>query len=554
MAFAAWPHQTFAREETHRRIARGVRSLCITSPTGSGKSAIMRMLLEDFVAQGLTCAIFTNRRLLTSQLSRALNDAGIHLGIRAAQFESWADPNAPVQVCSLQTEVARVIKKRERAVRRSSSEDEAMRAFSLFPAQRVIVDEAHLQGGDQMTGILKEYCEKYNAIPIGITATPLGVSHLYDELLVAANNSQLREIGALVPAYCYEPASFDVWKIRRTKSGVYSQKEMEDKVKAIWSQHVVAEIYEQWMKLNPDGRPAMCMAPGVKEALGLAQDFQRQGINAAHIDGEGLYVDGKYYHTTEQEDRDELFERAKNHDIPIIFNRYVLREAVDLPFLEQLILATPIASLTAYLQVVGRVLRACPATGKDRAIIVDHGGSVRMHGSPNLDRDHEWMKYFKEQPDKITHDRLESLRDPDHKEAEPITCPKCSMIRKTGPKCPGCGHEHDKSVRMVIQESGDLVAVKGDMFPKRRVTVKANTVSLWTGYYWACKNAKRPMSFSQARAAFKHDHHYWPPKDLPLMPKDPADWTRKIKSVEMSDLIPKPPVQGQPNLFKGEKS
>ena len=123
MSRPLWPHQSFAVEETLARIDAGVRSLCVSSPTGGGKSTIVEKLLEAFVARGQQCAVFTNRRLLTSQLSRGLNQAGIHLGVRAANFESWTDTTAPVQICSMQTEHHRVLKKRERAMQRLATED-----------------------------------------------------------------------------------------------------------------------------------------------------------------------------------------------------------------------------------------------------------------------------------------------------------------------------------------------------------------------------------------------------------------------------------------------
>ena len=111
------------------------------------------------------------------------------------------------------------------------------------------------------------------------------------------------------------------------------------------------------------------------------------------------------------------------------------------------------------------------------------------------------------------------------------------MIRKTGKQCPGCNFEHPQSIRKVIQESGDLELVKGDVFPKRRVKSKPDTISIWKQCYFRCLNAKRPMSFHQARALFKYENSYWPPRDLPLMPKNESDWSRKIKAVDKMDLI-----------------
>lgn len=534
-------HQAFGVSEVLRLIDTGTKSMCVTSPTGGGKSLIMELLLEEFVRRSMTSALFTSRRLLTNQLAKGLNSAGIPIGVRAAGFESWTDLNAPVQICSMQTELHRVIKKREKAIRNWVSEADAHQQHSLPPANVVMLDEIHMNAGQSMTSMVREYQEKHNAIVIGVSATPLGVSHLCDELVIAGNNSQLRACGALVPAYCYEPASFDIWKIRRTKSGVYSQSELEDRVKAIWSQHVVSNVYDSWKSLNRDGKPSLGFAPGVPESLGLATEFWKHGINAAHIDGGGIFVDGKYVGTTEQEARDEVFARSKSGEVPIIFNRFVLREAIDLPWIECLSLATPIASLLSYLQTVGRALRASPSTGKASATIIDHGGAIRMHGSPNMDRDADWMAYFHKDADKITADRLDRMRDPECQEPEPITCPECGCIRKSGPKCPQCGHEHGKSTRRVIQEDGKLKLVTGDVFPKRRVKMKADTAKIWEQCYHRCKRAKKPMSFKQVRNLFKHENHYWPPMDLPLMPLSKMDWSRKVCDVRVDELIPKPP-------------
>lgn len=534
-----WPHQQFAVSEAVSKMMAGDRSFCITSPTGGGKSRIIQRLCEWAVHRGLQVAIFTNRRLLTSQLSRGLSDSGIHLGVRAAEFESWSDPSAPVQVCSAPTEAARVLKRREDAMKRLATEAEAHRDHQLFPANIVIIDECHMNCADRMMEIVREYREKWNSVVIGITATPLGVSHMLDELIVAGNTSSLRACGALVAAKCYEPAVIDLPKIRRSKQEIFTQKQFDDATKAIWSQHIVGEVFRNWMELNPDGKPALAMAPGVKESMGLAVEFNRRGVNAAHISGDAIYVDGKHTRTSKQEARDEIFARSRDGSVPIIFNRFVLREAIDLPWLEHLILCTPIASVLSYVQTVGRVLRACPSTGKTDALITDHAGSLRLHGSPNMDRDADWRQYFREDEFKMTRDRQNELRDPEKKEPEPITCPECTMVRKSGPICPGCGYQCTESVRRVIQESGELVRVKGDVFPRRKTKMKADTTDIWLRCYYRMKNARNPKSFSQAYGLFVYENRYQPPRDLPMMPKDPRDWTRKIKTVPATQLYSK---------------
>lgn len=532
-----WPHQITAVSESIRRIEEGASSICVTSPTGGGKSRIIQRLCEWACAQNWTVAVFTNRKLLTAQLARGLANNGIHVGVRAAEFESWSDPTAPVQICSTPTETSRVIRARERAIQRLATEEEAHRDHQLAPAQLVIIDEVHINCADGMMQIVSEYREKHRAIVIGITATPLGVSHMLDELIVAGNMTSLRECGALVLAECYEPAVIDLPKIRKSKQEIFTQKEFDNATKAVWSQHIVGMVYDHWKKLNPGALPALGMAPGVKESIGLAQEFARHGVSAAHIDGTGIFVDGEYHKTSKQEDRDEIFARSKSGDIKVIFNRYVLREAIDLPFLEHMILATPIASPLSYVQTVGRVLRASPATQKTKAIITDHAGSIRLHGSPNMDRDKDWLQYFYESESKLQRDRQNALRDPEKKEPEPITCPECGMIRRKGPICQKCGYECKASSRRVIQEDGTLKHVAGDVFPRRKTKMKPDTCSLWERCYHRMRNARKPKTFGQAYGLFVRENHYQPPRDLPLMPKDPRDWTRRIIDVPRDCLI-----------------
>ena len=523
-----WPHQSQAVFDAVRLMNEGERAFCITSPTGGGKSRVVQRLCEHIVKDGQVAAVMSNRILLTTQLLRGLNKSGIRVGCRAAGFEAWTDADAPVQVISGPTEISRVMNRRKRF-----GEDAKLHAADL-----ILVDEAHIQAGDKTKEILDEYKNQHGSTIVGISATPLGVSHIYDHLIIAGNNTSLRACGALVAAKCYEPAVIDLPKIRKSKTGVFSQQELEDATKAIWSQHVVGHIFEHWKQLNPDARPSLGMAPGVRESLGMATEYWKRGINAAHIDAEGIFVNGEYKRTNEQADRDELFEMARDGKVPQIWNRYVLREAIDLPWLYMLSLATPIASLVSYVQVVGRVLRVHPS--KSFAVIADHCGAIRMHGSPNADRDDDWRQYFHEaDTDKITKDRQRNLTDPDNKEPEPITCPQCKQIRRTGNKCPGCGFEHQKSVRMVIQEDGRLKPSSGDVYPRRKVTQKPDTERKWIAVYHRMKNARTPKTFSQALALFKKENRYYPPENLPFMPKDKADFHRKINHVDRADLYQK---------------
>ena len=239
-----WPHQKYAIDTSIQKIESGLRSFCVTSPTGGGKSTIVQGLCEYAASVDKRVALFTNRKLLTNQLARGLSASGIHLGVRAAEFESWTDLNAPVQICSTPTEVARVINRRKKAIDRLMPEEEAHSTYSLFPAEIVLIDEVHMNASGRMEAIIKEYREKHDSTIIGVTATPLGVSHICSELIVAGNMTSLRACGALVPAMCFQPTVWDLAKVYRAKHELPSQNSMEAATRAIWTQHVVGSIYK----------------------------------------------------------------------------------------------------------------------------------------------------------------------------------------------------------------------------------------------------------------------------------------------------------------------
>lgn len=158
----------------------------------------------------------------------------------------------------------------------------------------------------------------------------------------------------------------------------------------------------------------------------------------------------------------------------------------------------------------------------------DHGGNWWRHGSVNADRD--WSLDLTNRI--AVGERKEKLRE--KTEQEPIVCQNCGMIRKTGKECPGCGHVAHVKSRMVVQIKGDLKPVVGDIYKPRVVKDKPDTQKVWERYYYSQKRAGR--TFNQAYAWFWHEEHYWPPKTLPLMPRDLRDWFRCIGDVPRENL------------------
>ena len=73
-----WPNQERALAETTAAIEGGSKRLCVTSPTGTGKSRMMVDMLEWATASGKRAALFTNRRMLFDQTCGVLESHGIN--------------------------------------------------------------------------------------------------------------------------------------------------------------------------------------------------------------------------------------------------------------------------------------------------------------------------------------------------------------------------------------------------------------------------------------------------------------------------------------------
>lgn len=502
-----WDHQRKGVEGVQSAIAAGERRICLTGPTGSGKSVEMYELIRWASDMGWPSALYTDRRMLFDQIAGQLDDEGIQHGKRA----SGHNPSllCDVQLAMTQTELSKVYRAEKR---------------SLHRAKLVLIDECHKQTGEVMSRIIKEHVEDHGAAVVGVTATPLDLEGLYTHLVVAGVNSELRAAGVLVPAHTYGPDEPDTRHIKRQKTGEFTQ---GDVVKAIMTPTIFGRVLEWWKKLNPDALPTILFAPGVAESLWFAEQFEKAGIRAAHIDGNDVYLDGQIM-KSDSEARAQVMLESERGYLSVICNRFVLREGIDAKWIVHGIFATAFGSVTSYIQSGGRLLRAFP--GKTHAIIQDHGGNWWRHGSLNADRHWELGGTAKEYTDQ----RFERLRKKE--EREPIVCPACGACRLTGDTCWKCQHKADRKRRMVAQVDGSLRPYYGDIFKPRKVRIESDTEKHWKQCYFRAKNGKRPMTFEQAAGLFHKEHGYFPPRDLPFMPKSDVDWKRKVNSVKFSEL------------------
>lgn len=499
-----WPWQERCGEELAEAIDGGAKSVVVTGPTGSGKTIEMIRLIEWCNERRWPCALFTNRRLLLEQTKERLEAHGIHPGMRAAGYETAYLRD--VQLAMFQSEISRVYNRKDR---------------SLHPARVVIADECHLSRSGQSEKLLRDYMDQGAAI-VGFTATPLDLGDLYSELIVAGTNSECREHGALVAAQTYAPDEPDLKHVKRYMVG--EDLTETQNVQAMMRPGIFGRVFKHWDRLNPERKPTILFAPGVKESLWFAEQFVSSGIRAAHIDGQDCWSCGEFGQGPLA--REKILAEFKAGDISVVCNRFVLREGIDIPSIGHAIFACVFGSLSSYIQSGGRALRAAP--GKEDVTIQDHGGNWHRHGSLNSDRD--WS--LGQTNTRTVGERIERLRE--KREAQPICCPNCGKVRSGGKVCSACGHQGHINSRMVVQIDGNLREITGDFYKPRRVATRPDTERLWLSMYHRMKRANR--TFRQAEALFFVENHYYPPRTLPRMPVSDGDWWCKISDVPMERL------------------
>lgn len=439
-----WKHQEDTLTEARRLAREGVKRIALALPCGAGKTAIMFEIAKSAIMQGKSVAIYSCRRSNTKQIMDSADRSGIKAGVVASEFSKDADPTAPLQICQLQTVAARLGDYRH-----------------SFPfADVVIVDEAHQQTGEQAEKVFSKHSGSGSYI-LGFTATPVNMSGLYDKLVCKATFKQLLECKAHLPVICFGPDRPDLDQLKTNQSGEFSQ---QVNIKLNKPKRIFGTVFENWKRLNPEGLSTIGFAPGVKESRYFHEKFVANGIASAHVDGErvaiatrnssGVIEDMEYM--SDSVSRQAVFDGSRNGDIQIIWNRFVLRESIDLPHVYCCILACSMGARSTYLQSAGRVLRY--HKDLDHTILIDHGGNIDRHGLP--DQEQEWELGCTNRS--LHTDRKESLQSQKASESgEPICCPRCDNYRTHGAECPNCGWKHKMSVRKVRQLDGTVLVKKG---------------------------------------------------------------------------------------------
>jgi DNA repair protein RadD len=522
--FSAWNAiQERARKEIWEAF-RNVDCLVAAAPTGFGKTRLGANLIKDVEAKGHKWVWYTHRKTLTTQAIRSFQEQGLDFGVRASGLADMADITKPGQIAMLQSERAAT-----KAGRRQ-----------LHDAKFVIVDEAHANKTGHSEEVIRSHLEAAAKVLL-LSATPVGLGQLGEKLIDLAPLSEMRKIRALLPAECFSPSEFSLKDVKKITSGDYSP---AAQAKAVMRQQVVGDIYKHYVILNPDQVPTIAFAPDVPSSLWLCDYFNDRGVKAAHIDGQDVYLgehdlDGdRVIYQSDQKMRDYVFDEVRAGRIKVIWNRFVMREGIDIPELGHAIFACAFGTPETWVQAAGRVLRVDannPTLTKVR--IQDHGGNCHRAGlgSPNQDRLWTLSDTNKSLSGRAKQERKEGKDD------APVRCPGCFReIAKdrwmaAGHRCPVCGEKFRQESRMVFQTDGKLQKVSQKKKSPKRQTLQQAWSKVIYSVAWS-SGARGTCRVANAR--FKQITGKYP-EEAGVSPV----FTKAQKDMQVAALIPR--LRGQ---------
>ncbi len=404
--------------KTHRRV-------CAVMPTGAGKGQTIGAIARGAAGKGRRVLVLAHRAELIEQLSATVRAWGLEPDLIAPGQQLQG---RQVAVGSVQTVVRRL---------------------AQLPAPALIIqDEAHhLVAGNSWGRIINAWP---GAHLIGKTATPerldgkgLGVEAggFFEALVLGPSAAWLVEQGWLARPKVFSWPGARNSKLRR-RMGEF---DLEQAARAFGDRAAIGDAVSHYRRrLYP--ATAICFCCTIQHAEQLADAFRAEGIRAAAVSG-----------STPAEERRRLIAGLGTGEVEVLTSCMIISEGTDIPSVGGAILMRPTASLSLYLQMVGRALR--PAPGKREAVILDHVGNAHRHGLPTDER--AWNLAGRRRREGVSI----PIKD----------CPHCfCSCPSAAQQCPDCGYlflseERDEQRRGLQQIEGELVEIiSGAHRPKPR--------------------------------------------------------------------------------------
>jgi DNA repair protein RadD len=333
-------------------LRSGSRRVLLQLPTGGGKTVVLSDIADRATRAGKTVMVIAHRKEIVRQIAQKLQAFGMQPALMVSGEKCVRWQTSPLVAAMQQTLVRRLSK--------------------VTPPDYLIVDEAHHQAAAGYQAIASAWPD---TMIVGLTATPARLdgkplSESFDELICGPTVRDLIERGALSGFRYFAPPLPDgaLQGVRKV-AGDYVRGELEA---AVSRREIVGSAVEHY-KQHLQGAPAIAFCVSVAHAELVRDEFKAAGFSSESIDG-GMQNDR----------RDDIIERFRQGRISVLTSCDLIGEGFDVPECAGVLLMRPTASLTIYLQQVGRALR--PKSDGGHAIILDHANNILRHGAPDAPR------------------------------------------------------------------------------------------------------------------------------------------------------------------------
>lgn len=375
-----YSHQARTIEAVKRAYVAGARRIVVVMPTGAGKTRTATEIVGGAIRKGRRVVFLVRREELVDQAAASIAKLGVDFGVIKAGRPSR--PTAPIQITMAQTVTAR-------------PEDRP-------PADILCDDETQHSVCSTQLELLRCYPDA--ELVLGLTATPergdrkpLGQSsggiyqHLVSETSVEELQNTLRPDGfpILVKCEAVGPKAYQ---------------------KELWKRPLQGLIDHAFR--NGKMRRTILFASSVEEAEAIAAEARSYGIRAASVDGK-----------LDSDTRKERIKAFSGGALDLLTNIFCLAEGFDVPATEVCAIARGCAASSTFLQMVGRVLRSSPESGKSDALLIDYRGLSHVHGLVH------WKREYSLEGKAISLVQKPRLQQ----------CPTCGGVFDPTPRCPRCG-------------------------------------------------------------------------------------------------------------------
>lgn len=333
----------------------GMTRPSIVLATGLGKTVIFTRLARGMHALGYRPLVLVHRDELIRQTVAKFKATDNSLTVGVIQGKTLEVADADVVVASVQTIVRRLDR--------------------IHPNRFdvVIVDECHHAAADTYMRILEHFgCFDGTAKALGVTATmgrgdAKGLGTVWDDVVFERDILFGVQGGFLCPAEVrtVRLAGLDTDRIKAGADGDLAAGQLAKAMTSAEAGPTIAQAYVEYARGATGLRRGILFAPTIEMAQAWAADLWRAGVRTSVITG-----------ATKADDRQATYADLEAQRIDCIASVMVLTEGFDLPAVEVAVIARPTRSMALLTQMVGRVLRPSPATGKTSALVLDIVGAM----------------------------------------------------------------------------------------------------------------------------------------------------------------------------------